>query len=378
MPSTQTTTSTLHAADPDEAIDATAAPTAEEFADRVLTATLGWVEMMSIHLGDQLGWYEVLSLHDSITASELAFRTSSSTRYAHEWLEQQAAYGILAVVETADAPAKRRYALPSGAAEVLTDRRSQAYMAPMARILAAAAAQMPALVDAYRAGTGVSWAQFGDHAWQSQADLNRPWLGEVPTVFARHQRLHKTLSRPGARIADVGTGAGWSAIALAKAYPGLMVEGFDVDAPSIEAARAQADRSGVADRVTFHLADAASLADHGSFDGVVAFECIHDMPDPESVLEAMRRAVTADGFVVVMDEAVAEEFEADAGPVERLMYGFSLFICLPDGLSHETSAATGTVMRPSTLRRYATAAGFSDVSVLEDDFGFWRFYDLHQ
>ncbi|MFW2514227.1 SAM-dependent methyltransferase [Demequina sp. SO4-13] len=350
--------------------------TAEEFGDRVLSATLGWVETMSIHLGDQLGWYDALASHHALTAGELAAATSASARYAHEWLEQQAAYGILTVVGPDDERGQRRYALPPGAAEVLTDRESQGYLAPMASMLAAAAAQMPALVDACRTGSGVSWAQFGDHAWQSQAALNRPWLREMPTVFARHPRLHEILSRPGARIADVGTGAGWSAIALAKAYPGLVVEGFDVDAPSIEAARAQADRSGVADRVTFHLEDAARLTEHGSFDGVVAFECIHDMPDPEGVLEAMGRAVTPDGFVVVMDEAVADEFAVDAGPADRLMYGFSLFICLPDGLSHEPSAATGTVMRPSTLRRYATAAGFADVAVIEDDFGFFRFYEL--
>jgi len=36
-------------------------------------------------------------------------------------------------------------------------------------------------------------------------------------------------------------------------------------------------------------------------------------------------------------------------------------------------------MRLDTLRDYARQAGFSDVSVLDiRDFGFWRFYRLHQ
>ena len=32
------------------------------------------------------------------------------------------------------------------------------------------------------------------------------------------------------------------------------------------------------------------------------------------------------------------------------MYGFSLFVCLLDGMAHENSAATGTVMRLDTLK----------------------------
>jgi hypothetical protein len=78
-----------------------------------------------------------------------------------------------------------------------------------------------------------------------------------------------------------------------------------------------------------------------------------------------------------MDEAVAEEFAPPGDDTERLMYGFSLLICLPDGLSSQPSAGTGTVMRPAMLDRYAREAGFEGAEVLPfSDFGFWRFYCL--
>ncbi|WP_448809125.1 class I SAM-dependent methyltransferase [Agromyces bauzanensis] len=354
----------------------TSSTDADAFAERVLGAALGWIETMSIHLGTQLGWYDALVSEGPLTASELARRTSTAPRYAREWLEQQAAFGIIEVVGGGIADDSRVFALPAAAAEVLADRSSLAYTAPLARMLAASGAQMPALLDAYRTGGGVSWEQLGVHAREAQADMNRPWLDTVPEVFARHPRLHERLSRPGARIADVGMGEGWSSIALAKAYPKLRVDGYDIDAPSVEAARAHAAEAGVADRVHFHLEDAADLADHGPFDAAFAFECLHDLPHPQAVLSAMRGATGDDGIVVIMDEAVGDQLTPNSEGLDRVMYGFSLFVCLPDGLSHRPSAATGTVMRPSTLRRYAREAGFADIDVLEDGFGFWRFYEL--
>lgn len=42
----------------------------------------------------------------------------------------------------------------------------------------------------------------------------------------------------------------------------------------------------------------------------------------------------------------------------------------------QPSAATGTVMRPATLRRYARQAGFAGVEVLPIEHDFWRFYSL--
>jgi hypothetical protein len=90
----------------------------------------------------------------------------------------------------------------------------------------------------------------------------------------------------------------------------------------------------------------------------------------------MRRLARPGGTVLVMDERVAETFTAPGDEIEQLMYGYSLMCCLPDGLAHPGSAATGTVMRPETLRRYAEKAGFSGVEVLPIEDPFFRFYRL--
>ncbi|WP_405216436.1 class I SAM-dependent methyltransferase [Agrococcus sp. Ld7] len=347
----------------------------EAFADRMLQAAIATTDVLAAYLGDRLGWYRSLAEHGPSTAADLASRTGTAPRYAREWLEQQAVAGVLVLQDVEGA--EPRFELPAAAAEVLTDESSLAYLAPLARMFGASAAQLPALTQAYRDGGGVSWEQLGVHAREAQADMNRPWFDRLPEALAGLPEIDAVLRAPGARVADVGTGAGWSAIALAAAHPALRVEGFDVDEPSIDAARANARAAGVDDRVSFHLLDAARLDEHGPFDAAFAFECLHDMPDPVSVLAAMQRAVRAGGPVVVMDEAVADRLVAPGDDLERLMYGFSLLVCLPDGLSHPASVGTGTVMRPSTLRRYAAEAGFGGVEVLPiEAFGFFRFCAL--
>lgn len=380
--------------DPDGGAD-DASPV-DAFAERLFTATLGAIDVLSVHVGDRLGWYRALASSGPLTSTALAEATGTHERYAREWLEQQAASGILAAEDPGAGPAltadpqdvarERRYALPEAHAEVLTDTTSLAYSAPLARFLGAIGPQLPHLLDAYRSGGGVSWDQLGDDAREAQADVNRPWFErELGPVLASLPEIDDVLSRPGARVVDVGCGFGWSTLAIARAYPGAVVHGIDVDRPSIAAARAAAGAAGLGDRVTFHLGDATELAllatSEGpvdrAFDAAFAFECVHDLPRPVEVLDAVRRAVRPDGVVVVMDEAVADEFSAPADDVDRIMYGYSLFVCLPDGLSTQPSAGTGTVMRPATLRRYAREAGYSDVEVLPvDDFAFFRFYRL--
>jgi hypothetical protein len=83
-----------------------------------------------------------------------------------------------------------------------------------------------------------------------------------------------------------------------------------------------------------------------------------------------------DGAVLVVDERVGEAFTAPSDELERLMYGFSIVHCLPVGMTEQPSAGTGTVMRPATLRRYATEAGFSGVEILPIENDLWRFYQL--
>ena len=60
------------------------------------------------------------------------------------------------------------------------------------------------------------------------------WLPLMPDVLDR--------MRGGARVADVGCGAGLAAVALAQAFPQITVLGYDAYAPVVERAPAGGGR----------------------------------------------------------------------------------------------------------------------------------------
>ena len=193
----------------------------------------------------------------------------------------------------------------------------------------------------------------------------------MPSIADVHERL--TEGNP-ARVADFACGGGWSSIGVARAYPNVQVDGFDIDEPSIRLANSNAEAEGVTDRVSFHQVDVATVS--GQYDLVLICEALHDMPQPVPVLAAARRLAGSEGAVIVMDERVAEKFEAPGSEIDRLMLGISNWVCLPDSMSSQPSVATGTAMRPPTLRKYASDAGFSSVEVLPIENDFFRFYRL--
>src|SRR2546423_1549436 len=344
--------------------------------ERLFTDAIGAFDLLSVYLGDVLGLYRALADEGPLTSAELAEAAGIHERYAREWLEHQAASGLLELEPSGDA---RRYRLPEGHDEALLDSSSLSYIAPLARSIAGAVKPLEALLDAFRTGVGVPYADYGDDLHEGQAAftnrlfenlLGKEWLPGAPEV---HERL---LADPPARVADVACGQGRSSIEIARGYPKVLVDGIDSDHASIARAREHLAGSGVEDRVEFHERNAADPGLAGRNDLVTIFEALHDMSYPVEVLTAARNLLADGGVVFIGDERTEEEFTAPASEVERLYYGFSVFHCLPVGMVGENAARTGTVMRAKTVRGYADEEGFASCEGLPIDYDFWRFYLL--
>jgi ubiquinone/menaquinone biosynthesis C-methylase UbiE len=106
----------------------------------------------------------------------------------------------------------------------------------------------------------------------------------------------------GARVLDVGTGPGRVPLAIAKAVPGLRVEGLDLSAEMIARALRNAAGAGVDDRVTFIVGDVADLPHpDATFDLIVSTMSQHHWPDATAGLRELRRVLRPGGQVWIYD-----------------------------------------------------------------------------
>jgi 2-polyprenyl-3-methyl-5-hydroxy-6-metoxy-1,4-benzoquinol methylase len=343
---------------------------------RLRQDTIAVLELCTVYLGERLGLYRALAEGGPATSSELADRTGTVERYVREWLEHHAASGLLTVDDPAAGPLERRYRMPPEHVPVLADPDDVSYEAYRGVEAVRAARPLPELVEAFRNGGApppLPWEPEGRAEFNRALFVNllgSEWLPAIPEVDRRLR------AEPPARVADVACGTGWSSIAMATAYPSVTVDGFDLDPDVIAAATGNAGQAGVGDRVRFAVLDAADPDLPGRYDLVTIFEALHDMSRPVDALRAARAMLADGGSVVIADERVEDEFTAPAPERDRRAYGWSVVSCLPGAMGDPGTAATGAVMRPSTLAGYARAAGFGHTETLPVDAGDWRFYRL--
>jgi SAM-dependent methyltransferase len=342
-------------------------PSAEEVAGRLYGAMLAGFDLFAVYIGDQLGFYHSLASDGPATSAQLAERTGTAERYVREWLEQQVVTGFLSVDDPEKPATERVFTLPPGYEEVFADPDSFIGMAQGAQIFVGSVTPLAQLLEAYRTGDGVPYEAYGADLATGQARFNRPMLLRqlaqeyLPLMPDIDERLR---SDPPARLADIGMGLAWSSIGLARGYPKITVDGFDLDAFSVEQANANVAAEGLSDRVVCHCRDAGDPELAGQYDFALAVECVHDMANPVGVLSSMRRLVGPGGTVLIIDEKADEAFLPNAADQQRSLYGFSILHCLPVGMGDPASAQTGAVMRPDTFRRYAAEAGFTNVELL--------------
>lgn len=352
------------------------ADASDGLAQRLRQDMVGALELLTVYLGERLGLYRALAADGPATPAELAARTGTAERYIREWLEHHAASGLLEVDDPAAGPDSRRYRLPAAFAPVLADPDDIRYRAFNGIEIARAARGLPQLAEAFRTGgapPGLPWAPEGRPDYNRAEYLGLLGTQWLPAIADVDSRLR---AEPPARVADLACGMGWSSIAMARAYPLIRVDGFDLDPDAIAAARGNCQQAGLSGRVTFAATDASGPGWSGRYDLVTIFEGLHDMARPVDALRAARGMLTPAGSVIVADERVAEEFSAPAPEFERYIYGWSVVSCLPGAMGDPGTSATGAVMRPATLRRYAEEAGFAAAEVLPLETEDWRFYRL--
>ena len=106
-------------------------------------------------------------------------------------------------------------------------------------------------------------------------------------------------------------------IKLAQAFPRSTFVGYDVHAPAVTEATANAEAAGVADRVRFEQLDVVQGLPE-TYDMITTFDVVHDMADPRGALRAIRQALDPDGVYLMLDVLAEEKPHENTGPFATL------------------------------------------------------------
>lgn len=340
---------------------------------RRLTDDFGAAHAVALgYTGDRLGLFRALVEHGALTSGQLAARTGLNERYVREW-----AAAMVASAYIDYSPADATFHMTPEQAEVLVNR-SPLNVAGAFVYAIACIRQLPKLMDAFREGGGVAFAEFGPEIVEAIERLFAPgyelfvannWTPAIPEL---HYKL-----RLGAEVAEVGCGAGQALLPVALAFSKSRFTGYEIDETSIKRALEKTAEAGLSQRVSFQRVPAEEILDEGSYDLIMAFNCIHDMSNPRGALKGMRRALKPDGFAPWTEARVSDRLEENLNPLGRLLYGTSTMHCMTVSLA-DGGEGIGNVVGPEAARALANEAGFSSFEVLEVNNPYHRLFVLRK
>lgn len=341
------------------------------FSLRVWGYKKGEMVSLMIHLGDRLGLYQAMDGAGPLSSAELASRTGLQERWLREWMRGQAAAELLDyhAAKSADADEEDgRFELSAYGAAVLADEKDSLAFASGAFTGGTPPDISEKLADAFRTGIGLSYEEMGPNAAHRTERMLGTWirLALVPQIIPALDGVHEKLAA-GAVVADVGCGSGLALIAMAEAYPKSTFVGYDPNSHGIERGRQHVADKGL-ENVELRVAGGEELPEEPRYDFLLTFDCIHDMPHPSRVINAIRRAIQPDGTWLIKDIRSKPRFEDNLGhPMLAMLYGFSVSACMSSALSEPDGAGLGTLgFNPEVAEKMVREAGFSQFK--EHDF----------
>lgn len=327
----------------------------QQLAERLLGFLGGALVSATVYLGDRMGLYQALNGAGAVTSEELSRKTGLHERWLREWLMGQASAELVAY------KGEGRFELTPEAAAVLANEDGPMFLAGGFCALPQQMAVLERLPQAFKTGIGLNYDSLGPEVNRSVERLLAPWFRTqlVPVALPVLDGVVAKLEA-GAKVADVGCGAGVALIEMAKAYPRSTFHGYDIAKIPLGYAAENAKRANVRN-VTWHDASVDALPADASFDFITTFDCLHDMTRPDLAMRAIRKAIKADGTWLIADIHGQPTFEQNLtdNPLAPLMYGFSVLCCMSSALSEPGGLGLGTLGFPEPVARKMTAeAGF--------------------
>lgn len=326
---------------------------AKESIDKVFRDMSGAMTAGMAYLGTRTGLFRAMAGKGPMTPDQVVSASGLQPRYVEEWLKGMACAGYLDY-----SPERNTFELSEEMAYFVASDGTDHFVGGMWEMVPSLLRVAPKVAESFEKGGGVPFSEFGPDCVHALDLINRGqyeqrlasyWLKALPEAAAK--------LAAGGKVLDFGCGSGRVCISLAKAFPAAKVTGLDIDAGSLEKARAAAANAGV-------KVDFVQKIGPEKFDLVTICDCIHDLATPVETLQQVHGLVKPDGTLFIIEPKAADRLEDNLNPVATMFYGFSLFHCMTQSLARG-GPGLGTCLGPAGTEKVVREAGFRGFRMLD-------------
>jgi len=282
--------------------------TLDEQTARLETFEKGYLAIYLVNTGVVLGLFEkIQTFEDGIDTDTLAGDLGLYEPYVKLWCLTAYHFEIL------DCDEDGRFRLAPHMGTLLTDIENPYYFGNRAKFMVHHWSKLlKSHPEYYRSGDTHFWDALGREFSRDAKALTShivPLAYKymiIPLIPELNERLDA-----GMKILDVGCGAGHLMVQLARDFPKCSFVGIEIDRFAIEDARKHLEDSGVEDRVSALLADAATMNYDGEFDLVNMAVVLHEIrPDTrQRSLANCYNSLNDSGEILIFDFAYPEKLE---------------------------------------------------------------------
>ena len=329
----------------------------EAFAGNMLNCLNGAGLTLMISIGHQTGLFDAMSNLPPSTTEQIAQALELNERYVREWLGSMVTGKIIEYT-----PAEKTYWFPPEHAAFLTRAAGPDNLAVFAQGVSLLATVEDQVIQSFRSGGGVPYSAY-PRFQQLQAEETRGVFDAtlvqriLPLIPGLVNRLNS-----GIAVADFGCGQGHAINVMAQAFPNSRFVGYDFSEEGVGVGRTEAAQLHLSN-AKFEVRDLASSPQESVFDLVTAFDVIHDLAHPSTVLRNIADSLRSDGIFLMVDIAASSNLEENVEhPLGPILYAVSTTHCMTVSLA-QGGEGLGTVWGEQKAMELLDEAGFTEVDV---------------
>ena len=279
----------------------TPAITADTQTEKIFTWRRGFNAMHLIDIGVEVGLFKALAaLPEGLTSLALAQQLNLKAHFVNVWCTTAYSFELLEADE-----GTRQFKLAPFIDKILASPGHPRYLGGYVKLGTAFATEdFRQSVESFKTGKTVPFQGRGEKFANTIADGTmglqvlsaRKILPELPG-------LNEKLAMGGA-VLEVGCGAGNHLLQLANAFPNARIAGVDIDADSLNVARAKLSKARLENRVSVFEGDISLATQMGHFDVAVMIEVLHEITPAirAPIINASASALAPGGYLVIIDE----------------------------------------------------------------------------